>query len=332
MPNMRTEYLGLELAHPFAAGAGSLSRTLEGVRALAKAGASMITLPSLYEEQLRAESLAAYHSMVGSADSYGEATSYLPTPEEGAYGPESYIEHVEACAREVDVPVVASLNGSEPGPWLDYATAIESAGAKAIELNMYEIVAEAEETARSVEDRSVEIVRGLRARTSLPIAVKLSPFYTALPNFAGMLIDAGATGLVLFNRFFEPDVDIENLEHVPHLSLSTPDELRLRLRWLSILSGELDCPMAASGGVHGAEDAVRAIMCGATAVQLVSTLLIHGVDHITTILNGVETWMEEHEYETLDEMRGSMSINRCPNPDALTRAQYVRTLQTWKPV
>ena len=331
MTQLATTYLGLELPHPFIVGASPLSESLDGIRRLEDAGAAAIVLHSLYEEQLRTESVATHDSVFSSADTFGEALSYLPQPDEFRLGPDAYIELVSNASDAAEIPVIASLNGVEPGPWLDYAHMIEQAGAAAIELNLYDVVTDPSMTAEKIEARSVGVVQGVREKTSLPVAVKLSPFYPALPNVAGRLIDAGATGLVFFNRFFEPDVNTEELEIVPHLELSRPDELYLRLRWLAVLRGLLSCPLAVSGGVHDAHDAVKAVMCGADAVQVVSALLEQGLNPIGAFINEFEDWLDEHEYADLAQLRGSMAAHRCPNPAALTRAQYVRTLQTWTP-
>jgi dihydroorotate dehydrogenase (fumarate) len=331
MTRLATTYLGLELPHPFIVGASPLGDSLDGIRRLEDAGASAVVLHSLYEEQLRTESVATHESVFSPADTFGEALSYLPQPDEFRLGPDAYTEHVSRAAEAAGIPIIASLNGIEPGPWLDYARMLEQAGAAAIELNLYDVVTDPSMTAGDVESRAVSVVRGVREKTSLPVAVKLSPFYTALPNIAGRLVDAGATGLVLFNRFFEPDVNTEELEIVPHLELSRPDELYLRLRWLAVLRGLLRCPLAVSGGVHDGHDAVKAVMCGADAVQLVSVLLERGADQIGVVVKAFEDWLDEHEYDTLAQLRGSMAAHRCPNPAALTRAQYVRTLQTWTP-
>jgi dihydroorotate dehydrogenase (fumarate) len=332
MQNIRTTYLGLELAHPFMVGACPATGEIGGLRRIEDAGASAVVLRSLYAEQLRAESVATHQAIANPAESYSEALSYLPAPDEFVLGPDDYLQHVAGAKVALDIPVIASLNGVEPGPWLEYATRMQEAGADAIELNLYDVVTDPGLSAADVEDRALQIMRELRTRTRLPIAVKLSPFYTALPNFAARLIDAGATGLVLFNRFFEPDINTEELEIVPHLALSNQSELLLRLRWLAILSGAFDCPLAVTGGVHDEHDAVKAIMAGAHAVQLVSAVFIQGEQVFATMRDALADWLEEHEYASLDVMRGSMNMDRGPNPAALTRAQYVRQLQTWMPM
>lgn len=329
MPDLKTEYLGLPLPHPFIAGASPLADTLDGAKRLEDAGAAAIVLRSLYEEQLRSESMATTESFYGHADSFGEALSYLPEPEAFVLGPDRYLEHIRQLKGALGIPVIASLNGTGVGPWLEHAALVEEAGADALELNLYDIIANPAVQAEEVETTGVEIVREVRARTRLPIAVKLSPFYTSLPNVASHMRQAGAGAFVLFNRFFEPDLDIEELEVTPRLALSLPGELLLRLRWLAILSGTVEGDLAVSGGVHHATDAVKAIMCGASAVQVVSELLVRGVPRLGELRAELDAWLEEHEYASVEQMRGSMDIARCPNPGAHLRAQYVRLLQTW---
>ena len=331
MADLSVTYLGLDLAHPFMAGAGPRGHTVGGVREMEDGGASAIVLHSLYEEQLTQESLATHESIENIAHSYGEAMSYLPEPDGFVLGPDEYLEHLRRCVEAVDVPVIASLNGHEAGPWLEYAAPMEEAGASAIELNLFEIVTDPAVTSAQVEQKKIDIVRGIREKTSLPVAVKLSPFYSSLPNFVARVLDAGATGVVLFNRFYEPDINTEELEIVPHLALSSNAILYHRLRWLSILSGRIGCPLAISGGVHDEHDAIKAIMAGAHAVQMVSASLLRGPRVYGSVRDAVADWMDEHEYESLVPMRGSMNIERGPDPQVLTRSQYLRTFATWSP-
>ena len=331
MPTLETTYLGLTLDHPIVAGASPMSDTLESAKRLEDAGAAAVVLRSLYEEQLRTESVATLESMAGPAESYSEALSYLPEPDDFVLGPHEYLDHLARVKESLSIPVIASLNGTVPGPWLDYAPMMEQAGADALELNLYEVVIDPNETGEAVEARATEIVSDIRARTKLPLAVKLSPFYSSLPNVAKNLRDAGAQGLILFNRFFEPDVDPENIDVVPRMELSSPSELLLRLRWLAVISGTIDIDLAVTGGVHTEFDAVKAIMCGAHAVQVVSAPLKFGPARITSLRDALSDWLDSHEYTSVQQMRGSMNIKRCPDPNAHTRAQYVRLLQTWKP-
>lgn len=331
MANLGVTYLGINLQHPFMAGAGPKAYTLDGVRELEDGGAAAIVLHSLYEEQITDECSTARDSIETPPGSIGGAPLCPLSSDDFVLGPNEYLEHLRRAKESVDVPVFASLNGSDAGPWLDYAALVQQAGADAIELNLFEIETDPAVTAHEVEERKLDLVRGIRARTTLPVAVKLSPFFASLPNFIARVLDAGATGAVLFNRFYEPDINAEELELVPHLALSTNAILHHRLRWLSILSGRIGCPLAVSGGVLDEHDAIKAIMAGAHAVQMVSAALLHGADVYSVVRDRVEEWMDEHDYESLVPMRGSMNIDRGPNPQALTRSQYVRTFPTWTP-
>jgi dihydroorotate dehydrogenase (fumarate) len=330
MADTTVTYLGLELPHPFIAGASPLSETLDGACRLEEGGAAAIVLRSLYAEQVAAESMATHLAMHAHAESYGEATSYLPEPEELPLGPDEYLGHLSRVKARVTVPVIASLNGERVGPWVDHARLLEEAGADAIELNIYRVVTDPFVDGATVENEAVEIVREVRARTRLPIAVKLSPFYSSIAHLAGRLRDAGADGLVLFNRFFEPDIDAENLAVEPHLVASSSAELLLRLRWLAILSGVVEgADLAVTGGVHTPSDAVKSVMCGAHGVQLVSTLLVNGPGRTNALRAEFGAWLDEHEYASVNQMRGNMNLARCPDPSAHTRSQYIRTLRSW---
>jgi dihydroorotate dehydrogenase (fumarate) len=331
MVDLSTTYLGLELAHPLVVGASPLVDDLGTVRRLEDAGAAAIVMHSLFEEQIEREERHAYWNVRAHEDSFGEALSFLPRPDEFALGPDEYLEQVRRIRAAVAIPVIASLNGTSPAGWLRYAGLLEQAGATALELNVYELATDMRESAASVEGRVVEIASTVKKSVAIPVAVKLSPFFTSLPELARRLDQRGVDGLVLFNRFYQPDIDPEALEVVPSLELSDPSELRLRLRWLAILSGRLNLSLAASGGVHSGTDAVKALMAGAHAVQTVSALLRNGPGHIRTLVSSLETWLEEHEYESVRQLQGSMSLERCPNPHAFERANYMRILQSWRP-
>jgi len=329
--DLSTTWLGLNLPEPFIVGASPLCDDLDSVRAVVDAGASAIVLRSLFEEQIEVEALATQAATETHAESFGEALSYWPQPDEFVLGPQEYLEHLRRVKGAVRVPVIASLNGRTPGGWLEYAAMIEQAGADALELNLYDVITDAKQSAEQVEARSIEMLRAVRKALHIPIAVKLSPFYTALPHFAARLCEAGADGLVLFNRFFEPDVDPEQLETRAHLRLSTSSELLLRLRWLGILSPTLPASLAVSGGVHTALDAIKAIMCGAHVVQVVSALLRNGPEQLLRLRSELREWMGEHGYDSLNRMRGCMNLARCPDPTAFERGNYMRMLQTWQP-
>jgi dihydroorotate dehydrogenase (fumarate) len=329
--DLSTSYLGLKLPHPFIAGAGPLSDTLDTARRVEDAGAAAIVMRSLFEEQLHREALATHSSTEPHADSFAEALSYFAEPEGFVIGPDEYLEQLRSLKQALDIPVLASLNGYTLGGWLQHARHLDEAGADALELNLYYVATDATESGEEIERRCIELVREVTTAISIPVAVKLSPFYTSLASFACNLEAAGANGFVLFNRFYEADIDIEELEISPKLELSNSRELRLRLRWLAILSGQLQSPaLAVTGGVHTATDAIKAVMAGASAVQMVSVLLERGPEYLSTVRDEVARWLEEKEYKCLDEMRGSMNVLHCPDPKALARANYMRVLQTWE--
>ncbi|NBC97344.1 MAG: dihydroorotate dehydrogenase-like protein [Deinococcus-Thermus bacterium] len=328
--DLSTTYCGLALPHPFVAGASVLSDTVDGVVRLAEAGAAAVVLPSLFEEQLRQEQLATVHEMEVHGEGFAEALSFFPDPPDMTLGAEPYLEKLSAAAAAVDVPVIASLNGMTDAGWLDHARQLETAGAAALELNIYFVATDPEETGQAVDDRVLGIARRVKGAVGIPVAVKLSPYYSSVANLAARLDGVGVDGLVLFNRFFQPTIDIEELEVVSHLRLSDPSELPLRLAWLGILHGRVRVSMAVTGGVHGVEDAVKAIMSGADAIQTVSALLRNGPSHLATLRDGLAAWLEEREYRSLAQMKGSMSLARCPDPAAYQRHNYMRLLQEWR--
>ena len=328
--DLSTKYLGLDLPHPFMAGASPLPDTEDGARSLEDAGASAIVLRSLFQEQIDQEAIATHHSTEAHAESHGEALSYFPDPEEFVIGPGEYLERIVKTKEAVDIPVIASLNGRTLGGWIQHARLMEQAGADALEINLYDVISDPDLSSDEIEDRHVEIVRSVAAEISIPVAVKISPFYTSPAHFARRLEHAGASGIVVFNRFFEADIDVDELEMRSQLHLSDSTEVLLRLRWLAILSGRLEwAAVAVTGGVHSGEDAVKAIMCGASAVQIVSALIQRGPDALREIREQVSAWLVENEYESLDQMRGSMNILRSPDATALTRGNYMHQLLTF---
>ena len=329
--DLSTMYLGLNLPHPLIAGASPMVDELDTVKRLEDAGCAAIVMHSLFEEQITREQLGTEMDMELHAEAFAEALSYFPQPKEYRLGPEQYLEQIRRIKAAVKVPVLGSLNGTSPAGWLSYAKLIEQAGADALELNVYYLATQAWETSESVERRTLEGLKAVRQAVKIPVSVKLSPFYSSLANLAKQLDDAGADGLVLFNRFYQPDIDVEQLEVVPSLQLSDSSELLLRLRWLAILSGHFKGSLACSGGVHSHLDAIKAVMAGAHAVQLVSVLLKRGPEYLKTLREGMASWMEEHEYTSIEQMLGSMSHQHSPNPQALERANYMRILQGWKP-
>jgi dihydroorotate dehydrogenase (fumarate) len=328
--NLKTTYLGLQLPHPLMVGACPLANDMDMVRRLEDAGSAAITLPSLFEEQITREEFGTLYDLEAGSESFAEATSYFANIPEIRLGPDNYLDQIRKVKAAVKVPVIASLNGVTASGWLDFARKIEQAGADALELNLYYLATNPLETADTVEKRLLEIVRTVKSSVALPLAVKLSPFFTSLAHFAKVLEGAGADAVVLFNRFYQPDLDIEALEVEPSLNLSSPSTLRLRLRWLAMLHSQLSIPMAVSGGVHTAEGALKATMAGATGIQMVSALLMHGPEQLKKVREDMIQWMEEHEYESLDQMRGSLSLTKCPNPQAFERANYMRVLAGWK--
>lgn len=328
--DLSTSYLGFELPHPFMPGASPMAQDLDLVRRLEDAGAAAIVMHSLFEEQIVHEQVSTMSFMEDPANSFAEALSYLPEPDTFHLGPDAYLEQLRKIREAVAVPVIASLNGTTRGRWLEYAGLLESAGAHAIELNIYQLATDPHESAATIEKRTTEIVADVRSRVAVPVAVKLSPFYSALAHFAKKLEDAGADGLVLFNRFYQPDIDVEELEVERTLRLSDSSALLLRLRWLAILSAQIDVSFAVTGGVHTVEDAIKSVMAGAHAVQLVSILLEHGPERLAVLRHELETWLVEHEYESLEQMRGSMSLTNCPDAAAYERANYMHILQGWK--
>jgi len=328
--DLSTTYLGLNLSHPIMPGASPLVDEIDTVKRLEDAGASAIILRSLFEEQITREQLGMVHHVLVHEESFAEALSYFPKPDEYAFGPERYLEQIQRIKAAVRVPVIGSLNGTTPQGWLSYAHLIEEAGADAIEINFYHVATDARETGADVERRLLEVVRLVKDAIKIPVAVKLSPFFSSIPHLAQQLDALGADGLVLFNRFYQPDIDPEALETTPRLHLSTSSEVLTRVHWLAILSGRLKASLAASGGVHTGIDALKTIMAGAHAVQVVSALLQQGPQHLGVILGELRRWLEEHEYDSLRQAQGSMSLLRCPDPEAFERGNYMRILQGWR--
>ena len=327
---LATTYLGLPLKSPVMPGASPLVDQLDTVRRLEDAGAGAVVMRSLFEEQITNDQLAEFAHTENPAESTSEATSFFPQMEDYAFGPDRYLEQISRIKEAVDIPVIGSLNGVSLGGWIDSARLIQQAGADALELNVYYIATDPTESGSEVEQRTLDILQAVKESVTIPIAVKLSPFFSSPGHFAKQLDAMGAAGVVLYNRFYQPDIDIEELEATHRLGLSDSTELRLRLRWAAILHGHLKADIAVSGGVHTVEDIIKAIMCGANVVQVVSCLLKYGPSYIGSLINGVRHWLEDHEYESIDQMRGSMSLQHCPDPTVFERANYLRVLQLWK--
>jgi dihydroorotate dehydrogenase (fumarate) len=329
--NLQTTYMGLELEHPLMNGACPLADDLDTARRLEDAGSSAIVVRSLFEEQIEGEHYASVQHFEMYSDMFAEATSFFPETGEFQFNPDAYVEHIGRLKKAVKVPVIGSLNGFSLSGWLRYAKLIQQAGADALELNVYHVTTQASETSDAIEMRIREIAREVRQAVKIPVAVKLSPFFTSLPNLARELRTVGVDGLVLFNRFYQPDIDLDLLSVMPKLHLSDSSELLLRVRWLAILSGRSTASLACSGGVHTATDAIKAIMAGAHAVQVVSALLKHGTGHLKTMLNELIAWMIDNEYESVRQMQGSLSLARCPDPASFERGNYMRVLNSWRP-
>jgi len=330
--NLTTHYLGMELKNPLVPSASPLMHELDTIKKLEDAGAAAVVLHSLFEEQIRHESRELDHHLTAGTESFAEALTYFPEPSEFKLGPEEYLEHIGKAKAAVSIPVIASLNGTTPGGWTDYAKKMADAGADALELNLYSIPTDRGAAAADVEKAYLEIVRAVRGSVKVPVAVKLSPYFTNTAHAAAAFVQAGADGLVLFNRFYQPDIDLEELEVRPDVSLSTSADIRLPLRWIAILHGRIEADLAATGGVHDAKDAVKYLMAGANAVMLCAALLKKGPGELAVIERGLREWMEKKEYESVEQMRGSMSQKKVGDPTAFERAQYMRTLRSWTPV
>jgi dihydroorotate dehydrogenase (fumarate) len=328
--DLSTTYLGLKLPHPLIPGASPLADELDGAKELEDAGAAMIVLRSLFEEQLVHDQLAAHNGIDAHENAFAEALSYFPSADQFRFGPDSYLEHLSRVKRAVDIPIVASLNGTTLGGWVEYARLLEGAGADAIELNLFFVPTDPAESALDIESRSLALVRAVRSHVKIPLAVKLSPFYTALPHFARCIESEGADALVLFNRFYEPDIDIRNQQVVRALTLSSSSELLPRLHALATVSGRTRLALAVTGGVHTGLDALKAVMCGADGVQMVSALLRGGPQHLATVRAQMELVLEANEYDSLAQVKGSMSLTRCPDPKAYERINYMQILQNWR--
>ncbi len=327
--DLTTTYLGLHLKNPLVASASPLSKKVETLRRLEDAGAAAVVMYSLFEEQLTHESQELHHYLERGTNSFAESLDYFPELDTYNMGPELYLEHLHDVKRALDIPVIGSLNGISPGGWVDYAQKMEQAGADALELNIYSLPTDPDVSSVELEDSYVQLVRDVRATIKLPIALKLSPFFTSLPHAAKRFVEAGANGLVLFNRFYQPDFDLEELEVIPNLELSTSHELRLPLRWIAILYGRIAADFALTSGVHTAQDVLKAMMAGANVAMMTSALLTNGVGRLMHILNDLQEWMEEHEYASIRQMRGSMSQQAVADPAAFERANYMKALSSF---
>lgn len=328
--DITTTYLGLKLKSPIVPSAGPLSQDISDIREMEDAGAGAVVLYSMFEEQIEHEALELdWHTSVH-AESYAEATSYFPEPFEYKLGPEEYLNHIRKAKEAVNIPVIASLNGKSLGGWTDYSKKMEQAGADAIELNIYLLPTDVNKSAAEIEKVYIDIVKSVKSAVKIPVAVKMHPFFSSTANMADQLNNAGADGLVLFNRFYQPDIDLEKLDVVPNVILSTPMAMRLPLRWIAILYGKVKADLAATSGIYTEEDVLKMIMAGANVTMMLSSLLKFGVGHIADVTTRMKAWMEEHEYESIEQMRGSMSYMNVPDPAKFERANYMKVLHSYK--
>jgi dihydroorotate dehydrogenase (fumarate) len=330
MVNLSTSYLGLDLKNPLVASASPLSEKLETVLQLEESGVAAVVMYSLFEEQILHESLELDHFLSRGTNSYAEAPTYLPQLSKYKVGPDSYIENLRRIKQATSIPVIGSLNGVSSGGWLDYAKKIEQAGADALELNIYYLPTDISITSSELEDNYVRLVKDIRSRIGIPIAVKLSPFFSSLPNLSSRLVDAGADGLVLFNRFYQPDFNLDELEVVPNLELSSSKEVRLPLRWIALMYGHIHADFALTSGVHTHLDILKAMMAGASVAMTASALLRNGPTYAAEMLQGLQTWMVEHEYESIHQMKGSLSAKSLGQTQPLERANYMKELASFK--
>jgi dihydroorotate dehydrogenase (fumarate) len=329
MPDLSTTYLGLELKNPLVASASPLCEDIENIRRMEDAGAAAVVLNSLFEEQITLESNDLDRNLSYGSESFGEALTYFPDMSDYNLGPEGYLDHVRRAKAAVDIPIIGSLNGVSTGGWIRYAKKIEQAGADALELNVYFIPTDALMTGAEIEQRYVNLVRDVKSSLRIPVAVKLGHSFSAFANMARRLDEAGAGALVLFNRFYQPDFDLDQLEVSPTLTLSSPYELLLRIHWVAILYGHVQADLAITGGVHSAQEVLKAMMAGARVAMTTSALLKHGIEHLATVARDLETWMEEHEYTSIRQMQGSMSYRSVAEPAAFERANYMKVLRSY---
>jgi dihydroorotate dehydrogenase (fumarate) len=327
--DLRTQYLGMDLANPLVPSASPMGQRIETLRALERAGAAAVVLPSLFEEQIEHDEIQLHEALEHGTQSFAEALTYMPEFEDYNTGADAYLHHLEACKRELSIPVIGSLNGITVGGWLAHAKRIQEAGADALELNVYFIAADTDETSDQVEERYVELVEAVRAEITIPLAVKIGPFFSSVGHMAHRLVAAGADGLVLFNRFMQPDIDLETLTIDPSLHLSSPDELALPLRWIGALRDHVHASLACTTGIHGSGDVLKALLVGADVTMMASALLHEGPGHVATVLSEVETWLAEHEYVSVEQIKGSMSLRKVPNPVAYARANYAKLVTSF---
>jgi dihydroorotate dehydrogenase (fumarate) len=330
MIDTTTKYLGLELPSPVIATASPVTSRIEGLQALAEAGAGAAVLPSLFEEQIEHDTMAVHYGLELGSGIFAEAAEgYFPEMDDYNTGPDDYVRSVTEAKRSTNMAIIPSINGYSRGGWVRYAHQLEDAGADAIELNIYFVAADPTTTARELEDRYVRLVEEVRMEITVPLAVKIGPAFSSVPEMARRLFSAGANGLVLFNRFYQPDIDLDSMRVEPNLILSDSAEMRQVLRWTAILHGRVEGSLCATTGVHSADDAVKLLLAGADVIGMASALLKHGPGHVRTVLDGMNAWLEEREYVSVDQARGSLSQQNSPEPAAYERANYIKTLASW---
>ncbi len=328
--DLRTKYMGLELKNPIVAAASPLSESVERIKRLADAGAGAVVMFSLFEEQLKIEEAMERDALAAGTESFAEALSYFPRVDDYRVGPEQYLDLVHEASQAVDIPIIASLNGVSPAGWAEYAKKMQDAGAKGLELNIYYLPTDPKLSGAKVEKTYVEIVKTVKGAVTVPVAVKLNPFFSSIANMAKNLESAGANALVLFNRFYQPDFDLDEMAVAPTLNLSTPEDIRLPLRWIAILYGRVKVSLAATSGVHNVQEVAKFLLAGADVVMLASALLQKGPAHITTLLENLDNWMEEKEYESVKQMKGAMSMKSVADPTAFERANYIKIIEKYK--
>ena len=327
--DLSTRYLGLRLAHPVVASASPLTGSIDSLKRLEDAGAAAVVLPSLFEEQIEHDEMATHNLMLYGAELSPEARGFFPEQQQYSTGPDRHLQLIADAKKALAVPVIASLNGYTPGGWTGIARQFEQAGADAIELNVYFLATNLDDSSAAVEQRYIDLVKSVAGQVRIPVAVKVAPYFSAMANMASRLSQAGASGLVLFNRFLQPDIELEDLQVAPHLVLSTSDELRLALRWIAILHGRVEASLAATGGAHTSEDVLKLLLAGADCVMIASSLLKKGPAHVGVLVRGVREWLAEREYSSVEQMKGSLSQQACPDPDAFERSNYMKALKSY---
>ncbi len=330
--DLRTTYMGLSLKNPLVVSAGPLSDSVEKIKRMEDAGASAVVMFSIFEEQLRQESAVLEYALSAGTDSFGEALSYFPAMEDYQVKPDRYLQIIEKASKSTQIPIIGSLNGVTNEGWINYAKSIEQAGAKGLELNVYWIPTDPAMGSAEVEQRYLDIVKTVKSAVKIPVALKLSPFFSSMAHFARRVDEQGVDALVLFNRFYQPDFDLEELEVVPQLNLSTPYEIRLPLLWIALLHGRVKCSLAATRGVHSATEIIKYLMAGADVTMTTSALLQKGIDHLRVMLQDLQQWMDAHEYASVRQMRGCLSQRHVADPSAYERANYIKVLESYKAV